>query len=126
MNRKLAPGKLVIASHNQGKLIEIAALLGPYGMEMVSAGDLDVPEPGSPLVSHQPDSDGRQFAGCPLLGHHNHRDRLQGRAIRAQRRPLRHPCHSRRQCLSRYRGRQWAQLLLRRERYPHAFHLNVS
>ena len=43
--RKLAPGKLVIASHNAGKLVEIAALLGPYGIEPVSAGDLDVPEP---------------------------------------------------------------------------------
>ena len=43
--RKLAPGKLVIASHNKGKLVEIAALLGPYGIEPISAGDLDVPEP---------------------------------------------------------------------------------
>ncbi len=43
--RRLAPGKLVIASHNKGKLVEIAALLGPYGNEPVSAGDLDVPEP---------------------------------------------------------------------------------
>jgi len=43
--RKLAPGKLVIASHNKGKLAEIAALLGPYGIEPVSAASLDVPEP---------------------------------------------------------------------------------
>jgi XTP/dITP diphosphohydrolase len=43
--RKLAPGRLVIASHNKGKLVEIAALLGPYGIEPVSAGELDVPEP---------------------------------------------------------------------------------
>ena len=45
MSRKLAPGKLVIASHNEGKLVEIAALLGPYKIEPVSAGSLDVPEP---------------------------------------------------------------------------------
>lgn len=45
MKRKLEPGKLVIASHNKGKIREIAALLGPYGIEPVSAGDLDVPEP---------------------------------------------------------------------------------
>ncbi|WP_298690757.1 RdgB/HAM1 family non-canonical purine NTP pyrophosphatase [uncultured Sphingomonas sp.] len=45
MTRKLAPGKLVIASHNKGKLVEIAALLGPYGIEPVSAASLDVPEP---------------------------------------------------------------------------------
>jgi len=44
-HRKLAPGKLVIASHNEGKLREIAELLAPYGIETVSAGALDVPEP---------------------------------------------------------------------------------
>jgi XTP/dITP diphosphohydrolase len=43
--RKLQPGKLVIASHNQGKVREIKALLGPYGIEPVSAADLDLPEP---------------------------------------------------------------------------------
>lgn len=43
--RKLQPGKLVIASHNPGKVREIAALLGPYGIEPVSAASLDLPEP---------------------------------------------------------------------------------
>ncbi|NML07432.1 RdgB/HAM1 family non-canonical purine NTP pyrophosphatase [Sphingomonas sp. G-3-2-10] len=43
--RKLAPGKLVIASHNPGKVREIRALLGPFGIEPVSAADLDLPEP---------------------------------------------------------------------------------
>ena len=43
--RKLQPGKLVIASHNAGKVREIAALLGPYGIEPVSAKGLDLPEP---------------------------------------------------------------------------------
>ena len=37
--------KLVIATHNQGKLDEIKHLLGPFGVECVSAGDLDLPEP---------------------------------------------------------------------------------
>ena len=45
MTRRLQPGKLVIASHNQGKVREIAELLGPYGIEPVSAADLDLPEP---------------------------------------------------------------------------------
>ena len=35
--RKLQPGKLVVASHNAGKVREIAALLGPYGIEPISA-----------------------------------------------------------------------------------------
>jgi len=43
--RKLPPGKLVIASHNQGKVREIRALLAPYGIEPVSASDLGLPEP---------------------------------------------------------------------------------
>ncbi|MBX9883002.1 MAG: RdgB/HAM1 family non-canonical purine NTP pyrophosphatase [Sphingomonas sp.] len=43
--RRLTPGKLVIASHNQGKAREIRDLLGPYGMEPVSAAELDLPEP---------------------------------------------------------------------------------
>lgn len=43
--RKLAPGKLVIASHNEGKVREIRALLAPYGIEPVSAVALGLPEP---------------------------------------------------------------------------------
>lgn len=44
-HRKLLPGKLVIASHNAGKVKEIRALLQSYGVEPVSAGDLGLPEP---------------------------------------------------------------------------------
>ncbi|SCW49606.1 XTP/dITP diphosphohydrolase [Sphingobium faniae] len=43
--RKLTPGKLVIASHNAGKVREIGELLSPYGIETVSASALDLPEP---------------------------------------------------------------------------------
>ena len=44
-HRKLLPGKLVIASHNAGKVREIRALLAPFGIEPVSAGELGLPEP---------------------------------------------------------------------------------
>ena len=37
--------RLVLASHNPGKLREIGALVAPYGIEMVSAGGLGLPEP---------------------------------------------------------------------------------
>ncbi len=37
--------KLVIASHNAGKVREIGELLAPYGVEVVSAGTLGLPEP---------------------------------------------------------------------------------
>jgi XTP/dITP diphosphohydrolase len=46
MARKLARGgKLVLASHNKGKLREIEALLLPHGVEVVSAAALGLPEP---------------------------------------------------------------------------------
>lgn len=44
--RRLVPGtRLVVASHNKGKLVEIADLVRPYGFDCVSAGALNVSEP---------------------------------------------------------------------------------
>ncbi len=37
--------KIVLASHNKGKIREIRELLLPFGLEVLSAGDLDLPEP---------------------------------------------------------------------------------
>ncbi len=46
MNRRLVPGdRLVVATHNPGKLAEIAELLAPHGLVAVSAGSLGLPEP---------------------------------------------------------------------------------
>lgn len=45
MTQRLGSGSLVIATHNAGKLKEISALLGPYGMKCLSAGSLGLPEP---------------------------------------------------------------------------------
>jgi XTP/dITP diphosphohydrolase len=44
MTRRLG-GKLVIATHNAGKLREMRELLAPYGVEAVSAGELGLAEP---------------------------------------------------------------------------------
>ena len=50
-NRQPAPGhrqlsgRLVIATHNPGKLKEMRELLAPYGVEAASAGDLGLAEP---------------------------------------------------------------------------------
>lgn len=55
MTRRLGSGKLVIATHNAGKLKEISALLAPYGVECISAGALGLPEPaetGSSFVEN--------------------------------------------------------------------------
>jgi len=43
--RKFDARKLVVASHNPGKVREIGALLSPFGVEVISASDLDLPEP---------------------------------------------------------------------------------
>lgn len=60
MPRRLLPGaRLVLATHNPGKLREIAALLP--GFDMVSAGSLGLPEP----VEDAPD-----FAGNARLKAH--------------------------------------------------------
>ena len=38
-------GRVVIATHNPGKLAEMTELLAPFGVETVSAGELGLPEP---------------------------------------------------------------------------------
>lgn len=42
--RRLA-GRVVVATHNPGKLAEMRDLLGPYGLDLISAGELGLPEP---------------------------------------------------------------------------------
>jgi XTP/dITP diphosphohydrolase len=44
MHRRIT-GKLVIATHNPGKLVEMRELLAPYGIEAMSAGELGLTEP---------------------------------------------------------------------------------
>jgi XTP/dITP diphosphohydrolase len=43
--RRLTGTKLVVATHNKGKLAEMADLLRPFGLECVSAASLGVAEP---------------------------------------------------------------------------------
>ena len=45
LHRKLSGQKLVIASHNSGKVREIGELLAPFQVDVISAGELDLPEP---------------------------------------------------------------------------------
>lgn len=45
MARRFAAARLVIASHNPGKVSEIGDLLAPYGAAVVSAEELGLPEP---------------------------------------------------------------------------------
>ena len=45
MRARRLTGRLVIATHNAGKLAEMRDLLAPYGIDAVSAGELGLPEP---------------------------------------------------------------------------------
>lgn len=46
MTRRLSKGtRLVVASHNPGKVWEINQLIAPYGLDAISAADLGLPEP---------------------------------------------------------------------------------
>ena len=45
MARIFSGGKLVVASHNPGKVRELNELLAPYGAELIGAGALGLPEP---------------------------------------------------------------------------------
>ncbi|MCI5046434.1 MAG: RdgB/HAM1 family non-canonical purine NTP pyrophosphatase [Aquisalinus sp.] len=45
MTRKFSGEKLVLASHNKGKLAEFSGLLAPLGITVVSAAELNLPEP---------------------------------------------------------------------------------
>ena len=64
--------RLVIATHNEGKLREIRDLLAPFGIECLSAAELDLPEPeeiGTSFVDNA-DLKARQAAdlsGLPAL-----------------------------------------------------------
>ena len=45
MNQKLSGQKIVIATHNKGKLEEFRQLFAPHGVNVVSAGEMGLPEP---------------------------------------------------------------------------------
>jgi len=45
MTRRLEPGELIVASHNQGKVQEIGDLLRDFKIDPISAGSLGLPEP---------------------------------------------------------------------------------
>ena len=46
MRRRLAAGeRIVLATHNKGKVREVGALVAPFGIAVVSAGELGLPEP---------------------------------------------------------------------------------
>ena len=60
--------KLVIATHNEGKLREMRELLAPHGIECVSAAELDLPEPEETGVTFVDNAELKARASADLSG----------------------------------------------------------
>jgi XTP/dITP diphosphohydrolase len=60
--------KLVIATHNAGKFSEISALLAPFGIECLSASELDLPEPEETGVSFVDNAELKAREAADLTG----------------------------------------------------------
>ena len=60
--------KLVIATHNDGKLREIRELLAPFGIECVGAAELDLPEPEETGVTFVDNAELKARASADLAG----------------------------------------------------------
>ncbi len=68
MSRRLSPGRLVVATHNPGKLREIAPLLEPFGVEAVSAAALGLPEPVETETTFEGNARLKAHAGARASG----------------------------------------------------------
>ncbi len=61
--------QLVVASHNAGKVREIKALLGPHGIEPISAGSLGLPEPEETGLTFAANAQIKAQASAKASGH---------------------------------------------------------
>ncbi len=60
--------KLVIATHNEGKLREIRDLVAPFGIECLGAAELDLPEPEETGVTFIDNAELKARASADLSG----------------------------------------------------------
>ncbi len=66
--RKFTAETLLIATHNQGKLEEIGALLAPFGVASISAAALGLPEPAETETSFVGNARLKAHAACKASG----------------------------------------------------------
>lgn len=66
--RRLETRRIVVASHNRGKLEEIAALIGPHGFEAKSAADYGLPEPAETGTTFEENAYIKAFAAAAATG----------------------------------------------------------
>ena len=68
MRRVFTEPKLVVASHNAGKVREIGDLMRPFAVETVSAADLDLPEPDETETSFEGNARLKALAAARVSG----------------------------------------------------------
>lgn len=68
MARHFAETSLVVASHNKGKVREIAELLAPFAIETISAGDLGLPEPEETGATFRENAELKALAAAKAAG----------------------------------------------------------
>jgi XTP/dITP diphosphohydrolase len=66
--RRLAPGRLIAATHNPGKVRELCDLLGGAGFKPVSAGELGLPEPEETADTFQGNAELKALAAARASG----------------------------------------------------------
>ena len=66
--RKFTDSTLLVATHNQGKLDEIAALLTPYGVSCVGAAEKNLPEPDETETTFVGNARIKAHAACKATG----------------------------------------------------------
>jgi XTP/dITP diphosphohydrolase len=68
MARQFAEAGLIVASHNEGKVREIAELLAPYDVMITSAAELGLPEPKESGKSFQANAELKALAAAKSAG----------------------------------------------------------
>jgi XTP/dITP diphosphohydrolase len=68
MARRFSGGRLVVATHNPGKVREIGDLLRPFAVDAVSAGELGLPEPEETGATFQANAELKALAAATASG----------------------------------------------------------
>lgn len=66
--RQIDSKKLILASHNAGKLKEIRQLMEPYGFDVTSVADLNLPEPDEDGTTFEENAYTKAFAAAQATG----------------------------------------------------------
>lgn len=68
-HRRFPGGRLVVATHNPGKLVELRELFAPFTHDLVSAGELGLPEPEETGLTFIANAELKARAAATAAGH---------------------------------------------------------